>query len=194
MLFAETEDVFFADQRLASRIDIHIGAELFALLDDAVKGIIVHGQLIAVLCRPAACAVKVTGRSRIHQDGPRDVAPIFQFVFFLAFRSDGGGIDHQILENFLSDTRIKIGPHAFDQFIPVALRILDDGAEGITLSFYDTVFIKLLHPVQHFGDVFIRILIQIREHSLKTEGFQIFSHAHSSHDILPPYYIRFNEK
>ena len=77
VLFAQTENVRLAHERLAAGEETGVGAERCALGQHAVH--LLEGQvlLVAVLRRPAARAAHIAGARRVHEDDPRDVAVVF---------------------------------------------------------------------------------------------------------------------
>ena len=83
MLFAEAEDVCFADQRLAACVNVHVYTQRFALSDDAVQFLKAQVQPIAVFSGPAALAVKVAGTGGVHEYSPWDITIILFSVLFL---------------------------------------------------------------------------------------------------------------
>ena len=81
MLLTELNKVCFSDKRLPSCKHIQIYSKLLALCYDLIHLIKGKVQLVAILCRPAACAVQIAGACRIHKDEPWHIAAILFTIF-----------------------------------------------------------------------------------------------------------------
>ena len=157
--FAELYDVPFAYQRLAAGVNVHIGAQLFALGDDRVQIIQAQVELVTVFRRPAAGAVHIAGGGGVQQDGPGDVAVLPLADLLLDGAALQTGIEQEVLSKGLPHPHIQL-EEPQDQLIPVVL-FLNSLAEGIPLRPVPVgrgIFVKQLHEL---GDVFLRIAVQI---------------------------------
>ena len=76
MHLTDLNKVFFADKRLTACVDVHISSQLFTLFNNRIDGLKIQVQLVAILCCPASCAMKVTCAGRIKKNCPRYIAVI----------------------------------------------------------------------------------------------------------------------
>ena len=106
MLFAETDQVFFAYKRFAACIDIHIYTKFFSLGDDIVNFIVGQVQFMAIFCSPAAGTVQIAGRSRIKKDCPWNITVIFCTKLFFLWPADQCCIDKKINSQCFCNIRI----------------------------------------------------------------------------------------
>ena len=72
----DLNEILFADQWLTACVDVHIGSQFFTLFYDRIDGLKIKIQLVAILCCPASCAMKVTCAGRIKKNCPRYIAVI----------------------------------------------------------------------------------------------------------------------
>ena len=161
MLVGQRDQVVLADGRLAAGIDVEIGAQGLALVDDAVKIIEGQVQAIAVLGRPAAGAVQVACRGRVHQDGPGDVAAILLAGIAEHRVGDDVAIDHEAFHQVAHDLRIDVIEAAHGELVPVVGRVGDDLLDQLELAGEAVVLVELQHHVAHLLHVVRRILGQI---------------------------------
>ena len=149
---AKLDEVLLADQRLAARVDVHVGAQLFALLDDGVDFLKAQVLPIAVLRRPAARAVQVAGARRVEQDGPRDVALVLFAVGFLLRPRHEVAIDDERFHQFVANSRIGVVHDVHDKAVPVAL-VVNGPAKRRALRGKQILWCHLIQQVHDFHDV-----------------------------------------
>ena len=77
MFLAETDQVFFADKRFTTGVNVHIYAQFFALSDDIVDFVVSQIEFMTIFSSPASGTMQVTGRSRIEKNCPRNVTVVF---------------------------------------------------------------------------------------------------------------------
>ena len=178
MAFAEGNDILFPNKRFAAGIEIHVGTQLRTLADDGVHRIQVHIHLIAVFRRPAACTVKIAGRSGVHQDSPWDIAAVLLTVVTLFWEPDQRRVHNKIFKKRLTNSVVDVCPQTFNQTIPVVVRILDHLPGLLPGSSKDIFSRKLIYPVHNFRQIPIRVLVQIVVH----DGHAcFFNPIHQSH-------------
>ena len=158
MLFADFYEIFLPDKRFSAGVNVEVNTKLFALSDDVIDLIVRQIQLVAILCRPAACAVKIAGTCRIKKDRPRDVAVIFFPVLFKHRPSGQVGINEEIDQDFFENTSVNICQHLADHAIVRIILILKDLPEHFSLLYKFSPG-KLVGPAHDSLHALLRIFI-----------------------------------
>ena len=167
MHLTDPENIFAADRRLASCIDIHVGAQFFSLFHNGINVLKAQVELVPVLCRPAAGAVQVAGCGRIEQDRPGDIAVIFFRHLFLHRAPLQTGIGNKVLEERPAHARIKI-IQPEDELIPVVL-LIDGIADRIALAGIPVLWHHSVHERHQLRDILLRIALQIFQRLIHCE-------------------------
>ena len=185
MHLTDLNKVFFADKRLTACVDVHIGSQFFTLFYDRIDGLKIQVQLMAILCCPASCAMKVTCAGRIKKDCPRYIAVILFRYFFLRCASLKTGIYNKVTEKCLAYAGIQL-IHTKDQLIPVVL-CLDGVTDRISLSCIPAIrcyFINHFHDLRY---VCLRILLKIIQCFCYGSCDRcLFCFVYDSHTLFPP--------
>ena len=122
MLLAQLDEVVLADQRLAARVDIHVDAELFALLDNGVDVLVAQVEPVAVVGSPAALAVQVAGAGRVEQDCPGDVALVLGTQLVLLCPALDVDVEVEVHQDVVEHVRIELVERAHDELVDVFVR------------------------------------------------------------------------
>ncbi len=133
VLLAEADKVLLAQCRLAAREEVDVGAELHALRDDGVKLIEREGLLLGVrvVRSPAAVAVEVAGRRRVHEDGPGAVAAFLLVDLALAVATERDGVHEEVLHERAGDFLVDVIDNVLDKTAPVVVRILHEAHDHV---------------------------------------------------------------
>ena len=163
VLLAQLDDVVLAHERFAAGIDVHHDAQLFALADDVVQLVVGQVELIAVLRCPAAGAVQVAGRGRIHQDGPGDIAAVlFSGRDGSRVRLNVGVVD-KVDEDLFQYVSVDGLEHVQHVLVPYIVRILGNRFDRGLLIVEAVFFIEFKNQVHHFLDRCFRVFVDLVE-------------------------------
>ena len=169
---AERDDVLFAHKRFAARVDVKVYAHVLALTDDVVQLVEREVELVAVLCRPAARAVQVARRGRVHEDRPRDVALILRAQLILPLAANDVAVNEEVHERGLEHGGVNIVEdvlhHRVVRIGGVEARLADGTALALELSGAERV-----RPVEEFRQVLDRIFVEIVNGLLDAEFFDL---------------------
>ena len=173
VLAADLDEVFFAHQRFAARVDVEVHAHFLALSDDGVDLVKAQVQLVAVLRRPAAGAVQVARGGGIQQDDPGDVAVVLLAVFLLDGPAQNVGVEDEVGEEGLQLIPVHIVEQVQDELVHVVGGVLHHGAHRCPLAFKAVRAStgQFVHPVHQLGHVLLRVLFQITQRRFQRNFF-----------------------
>ena len=123
MFLAESDYIVFSYQRLTSCKQVSVNSQFFAFCHDFVHFLICKVQLVAVFCCPAACTVEIAGRSRIHQNYPRNVAVVLFRHFQRGFESPEASLVSCIKCKGCQNVRINLFQNSLCVMCPFAVRL-----------------------------------------------------------------------
>ena len=133
MRLAELDQVVFAHQGLAARVDVHVGAQLFALADDVVDVFVGEVETVTVVGRPAALAVQVAGARGVEQDGPRDVAVVLLAQFLLLVPTLDAGIIQEVGDQVVHFVGVALLQDAHEHLVDVRVGVAHRLFDGVHL-------------------------------------------------------------
>ena len=171
MFFTETDQVFFADKRFTTSVNVHIYAKFFALSDNIVDFVISQIEFMTIFSSPTSSTVQITGRSRIKQNGPRNITIVFFTEFFFFRPSNQCGVYKEIDSQSFGNIRINIFKYFADIGIIWMIRIFNCFTDCFSLR-REVAFRKLIRPVHQFFHVFIGIFVNIIECLFNAQFFQ----------------------
>ena len=105
--------------------------------------------------------MEVAGGGGIHQDGPGNVAAVLLLRLFLAGKADQVYVDDEILEEGFPHPGVQVGPQAFNQPVPVVVRVVDDLVKRRPLAGEQVVLVEFVRPAEQVGQGLVRVLVQI---------------------------------
>ena len=147
MRLAQADEVVFAHQRLAAGIDVDVDAQLAALTDDVVEGLVGHIQPVPVFRGPAAGAVQIARRRRIHQNRPRNVAAVLRRKLLFALEADQTAVDEDGFQKLPAHAVIDFRPERADKPVPVVVPVFQHGTHRGDLAFQRMRRVVALQPV-----------------------------------------------
>ena len=171
-----------ADERLAAGVDVDVGSQLDALVDDGVDFLVGEVLLVTVFCRPASGAAQVAGARRIEQDGPGDVAVVLIAHRFLLWPREHVRINDERLDKTVSDLGIRVGQNLHDKLIPIRF-IIDCLMEGRTLGGEHVVGCDFVDHVHDLRDVSLGIFKQVVDGFVEGGPLDLVG---CFHDVVPP--------
>ena len=180
MRLAEPDEVNFAHERLAARVDEDVRAELVCLVDDGVDVVIAQVELVTVLCSPATRAMQVAGARGVEEHGPGNVALVFLARLLLLVPGNEVRLGQKALEQARGDIRVKVG-NATDELIPV-VALLDGLVEGLALRRKERIGQHLVDGGHHALDARDGILHKVINGLV---GRRPLGKFHWSHDAPP---------
>ena len=168
MFFAELQDVCLADKRLTAREHVEVYAKLLALCNNTVQILEAQVQLVTILCSPAASAVQVAGRGRIHQDQPRNIAAILFTVCANGLGSVDHRLKHQVEQRHLQNIRIQLVDQLVQVLVPLFIRICEEPAEHRIGFFRKCIRCELLNYVQRLRKSLLTVFVNSVKHDIKS--------------------------
>ena len=174
---ADLDEVMLAHERLAARVDVHVGAELLALCHDRVDVLERQVLLVAVLRGPAAGAVQVAGARGVQQDRPGDVS----LVLLARPLLDGPGQQVAVDEQGLQQLGAHLGvqpEHAHHKLVPVATAG-DDVRECLALHGEHAVRHELVDELHDLVDVLFGILVEVVDELVERRALGGLSESHA---------------
>ena len=183
VLFAELDEIRLADERFAAGVNVHVNAHVLALTDDVIDLVKGEIELVAVFRSPAAGTVEVASGGRVHQDGPRDIAAVLLAVLDLLGIAQQTGIHDEVLKQGPAYSIVNVRPEALDQLIPIALRVFNHLAKLFPRGPVDIFRVQLVRPINQFGKIAVRVLIQVAIHHGHARLFELI---HPTHTAITP--------
>ena len=122
MLLAQLDEVVLTDQRLAARVDIHVDAELFTLLDDGIDVLVAQVEPVAVVGSPAALAMQVAGAGRVEQNCPGDVALVLGAQLVLLCPALDVDVEVEVHQDVVEDVWVNLVERTHDELVDVFVR------------------------------------------------------------------------
>ena len=123
VLFAQADDVLFADERLAAGEQTGMGAQLLGLGEDSIHLLKGQALLMAVFGGPAAGAVHIAGGGGVHKDEPGDIAAILFGVLLGLLVAAEATLVHRVGEEGFEDIGVGFIQDTLDVMRPLALRL-----------------------------------------------------------------------
>ena len=160
MRFAQVDEVVLADERLAAGVDVDVGSQLDALVDDGVDFLVGEVLLVAVFRRPASGAAQVAGARRVEQDGPGDVAVVLVAHRFLLRPGEHVRVNDERLDEAIPDPGIHVGENLHDKLVPIRF-VIDCLVKGRTLGWEHVVGCDFVNHVHDLRDVSLGIFKQV---------------------------------
>ena len=176
MLFAKSDKILFANERLAPCVDVDVDAELFALFYNRIDVVEAEIELMAVFRRPASRAAEVAGACRIEEDGPGDVALIPIPGFFLLWP----GEEVRLNEKRFYQIRHDLLVHAedfHDELIPVVL-LLECRTKRFSLLREKRCGQKRLEHVHDGVGSSLRVFHDVVYEFIKRDSFHVVACGH----------------
>ena len=126
VLFAQTENVRLAHERLAAGEEAGVGAELRAFGQHAVHLLKGEVLLVAVLRRPAARAAHVAGARRVHEDNPGNVAVVLLGVLLRLLEAAEAALVGGSCQEGLEKVGVTLAQQALGVVRPLAVGVVCD--------------------------------------------------------------------
>ena len=145
-----------ADERLAAGVDVDVGSQLDALVDDGVDFLVGEVLLVAVFRCPASGAAQIAGARRIEQDGPGNVAVVLIAHRFLLRPCEHVRINDECLDETVLDLGIHVGENLHDKLIPIRF-VIDCLVEGGALGGEHVVGRNFVDHVHDLRDISLGI-------------------------------------
>ena len=145
-----------ADERLAAGVDVDVGSQLDALVDDGVDFLVGEVLLVAVFRCPASGAAQIAGARRIEQDGPGNVAVVLIAHRFLLRPCEHVRINDECLDEAVPDLGIHVGENLHDKLIPIRF-VIDCLVEGGALGGEHVVGRNFVDHVHDLRDISLGI-------------------------------------
>ena len=123
VLFAQANDILFADERLAAGKEAGMGTQLLGLGEDSIHLLKGQALLMTVLCRPAAGAVHIAGGGGVHQNEPRNIAAILFCILLCLLIAAEATLIHRVGEEGFENIRVGFIQNSLDIVRPLALRL-----------------------------------------------------------------------
>ena len=174
--FAERDEIPLAHERLAARVDVHVGAELGALADNGVQFVVGEVFLVTVLGGPTTGAVQVAGARRIHEDGPGHVAAVLLAHGLLLWPCHEVAVNEERLDEVVAHHGIQL-EHACDELVPIAL-LVDSVAEGGPLTGEQVGRCYLVQHIHDLGGVALGVFQEIIERLLEGRVLDLIGCLH----------------
>ena len=177
VLLAQGDQVLLAHQRLAAGVDVQVDAQLLALSNDGVNLIKGQVELVAVLRRPTAGAMQITGGGGIQQDGPGNVAAVLLAQFLLLGPAHQVCIDKEVVEYRLEHTGVGLGPDLLNELVPTGVLVVNYLIKCLPLE-GQGVAGKLVDQIHDLAHVVHRVLVQIIIHLGQAVALQTVRNLH----------------
>ena len=182
MRFAQVDEVVLADERLAAGVDVDVGSQLDALVDDGVDFLVGEVLLVTVFCCPASGAAQVAGARRIEQDGPGDVAAIPIAHRFLFRPCEHVRVNDERLDETVPDLGIHVGENLHDKLMPIRF-VIDCLMEGGALGGEHVVGRNFVDHVHDLRDVSFGVFKQVVDGFVEGCPLDLVG---CFHDVVPP--------
>ena len=177
VLLAQGDQVLLAHQRLAAGVDVQVDAQLLALSNDGVNLIKGQVELVAVLRRPTAGAMQITGGGGVQQDGPGNVAAVLLAQFLLLGPAHQVCIDKEVVEYRLEHTGVGLGPDLLNELVPTGVLVVNYLIKCLPLE-GQGVAGKLVDQIHDLAHVVHRVLVQIIIHLGQAVALQTVRNLH----------------
>ena len=178
MAFTQGDNVLLPHQRLSAGIDEEVTAEFLCLCDDAVQLFQGQVQFVPILRCPAACTVQIAAGGRIHQDRPGHITVVFGAVGKACGGADHTGIDDKVFHQLAPLPVINFRIDAFDQLVPVIIRINQYVSYHGGLVFDATALVVLNEPVTHFDGIVFKVPVHIFQCLFGSENLETVRNTH----------------
>ena len=183
VLLAQPDEVVLADQRLAARVDVHVDAKLFALLDDGVDVLVAQVEPVAVVGSPAALAVQVAGAGRVEQDCPGDVALVLGTQLVLLCPALDVDAEVEVHQDVVEHVRIELVERAHDELVDVLVRAGHIFVDNLELR-GEQFFANHVDNLEKARDCLFGVRVEHLENRLDTQIGKFFlDHNYTSSSV-----------
>ena len=194
VIFAQADDVLFADEGLAAGEQAGMGAQLLGLGQHTVHLLIGQALPVAVFGSPAAGAVHIAGGGGVHQNEPRDVAAVFFGVLLCLLVAAEAALIHRIGEEGFEDVGVGFIQDALDIMRPLSLRLARNHVqylEGLLFPHAALNFLGHIHQLLcgSGGVLGTALLDEVIQHLFEGFAFRrmggFFDQCHSRYRPFP---------
>ena len=191
VLFAQANDILFADERLAAGKEAGMGTQLLGLGEDSIHLLKGQALLMTVLCRPAAGAVHIAGGGGVHQNEPRNIAAVLFGILLGLLIAAEATLIHRVGEEGFEDIGVGFVQNSLDIVRPLALRLTCDHVqhlEGFLLPHAALDLFGHIHQVLRGGGGIrcFSLLDEVFQHFLKGLAFcRMGGFFHQCHSQFP---------